>query len=256
MVDGIELLRLITEDVRWRLLEELSRSDRTVQELVDHVEEPQNLVSYHLGRLRKAGVVHERRSSADGRDVYYRLDLERFTAAVCRPASAIQPSFARLEPSRTAAAAAGPKRTVLFVCTGNSTRSQMAEAFMRRLSREVHASSAGTKPRPVHPMTVRVLQELGARSRGLRSKPVEQLSGRRFDYLVTLCDRAREVCRDDLVDAEEVLHWSIPDPASSKGSEDFRYQVFREVALDISGRVRQLMARIRQDRPAAIGDAA
>jgi protein-tyrosine-phosphatase len=243
---GVELLRLVADSVRWRLLEELSRSDRRVQELVELVGGPQNLVSYHLGRLRKAGLVRERRSSADARDVYYRVDLDRFTAAVCDAASAIQPTFARGRPP-----GAGPDRAtalgrrVLFVCTGNSTRSQMAEAYARRVGGgRLRASSAGIRPRSVHPLALRALEELGLDTHGLRSKPLEAVAGGRFDCLVTLCDRAREACPDDLVEAAEAVHWSIPDPAELEGPDEVVYAAFQETALDIGGRVRHLLARL------------
>jgi ArsR family transcriptional regulator, arsenate/arsenite/antimonite-responsive transcriptional repressor / arsenate reductase (thioredoxin) len=258
-VSSVELLRLVTDGVRWRLLEELSRSDRRVQELVELVGGPQNLVSYHLGRLRKAGLVRERRSSADARDVYYRVDLDRFTAVVCDAASAVQPTLALGRP-----AGAGPDRAtppgqrVLFVCTGNSTRSQMAEAFARRLGAgRVRPSSAGVRPRPVHPLALRALEELGLDTRGLRSKPLGAVADGRFDCLVTLCDRAREACPDDLVDAAEAVHWSIPDPAEVEGPDDVAYVAFQETAVDIGGRVRHLLARLGRERsevPSAAAD--
>jgi protein-tyrosine-phosphatase len=244
---SIELLRLVVDGARWRLLEELSRSDRRVQELVELVGGPQNLVSYHLGRLRRAGLVRERRSSADARDVYYRVDLDRFTAAVCDAASAIRPTLAPGRPAGAAPdrAAAAPGRRVLFVCTGNSTRSQIAEAYARRLGGgRLRATSAGIRPRPVHPLALKALEELGLDTRGLRSKPLEAVAGGTFDCLVTLCDRAREACPDDLVEAAEAVHWSIPDPAEAEGPDEVVYAGFQETAVDIGGRVRHLLARL------------
>src|SRR5436190_3641733 len=120
------LLRLLGNEVRWRLVAALASSDRRVNELVQAVGELPNLVSYHLGQLRSARMVSERRSSADARDVYYSLELERLRAAFERCAGAIHPG---LWPAAPDAAPGAPSRVgrapsrVLFLCTHNSARS-------------------------------------------------------------------------------------------------------------------------------------
>jgi protein-tyrosine-phosphatase len=102
---------------------------------------------------------------------------------------------------------------VLFLCTGNSARSQMAEALCETLSHgALTAASAGSRPKPLHPGAVRVMRERGIDIAGRRSKHLDELAGHRFDYVISLCDRVREVC-PDFPGAPELIHWSIPDPA-------------------------------------------
>ncbi len=140
----------------------------------------------------------------------------------------------------------GPIR-VLFVCTGNSARSVMAEALLRHHGGdrfEVH--SAGTEPRGVNPMTLRVLEEAGIDATGARSKSVNEYLGQTFDYVVTVCDEARQVC-PVFPGVHESLHWGYEDPAEAVGNEEERLAVFRKVFIQIGERVRQfatLTARV------------
>src|SRR4029077_11660135 len=102
---------------------------------------------------------------------------------------------------------------VLFLCTGNSARSQMAEALAERQSDgAVSAASAGSHPKPLHPNAVRVMRTRGIDLAGRRSKHLSEFSGERFDYVISLCDRVREVCPEFPVGPEHI-HCSVPDPA-------------------------------------------
>ena len=149
-------LQLAGHPLRWRLLGELARCDRTVRELCGLVEEPQNLVSYHLGKLRRAELVASRRSSADGRDTYYRADLAQVAGQLTATGTALHPAL-RLVAAQRPRADIGPVR-VLFLCSGNSARSQMAEALANERSGGVlEARSAGLRPKPLHPNAVRVM---------------------------------------------------------------------------------------------------
>ena len=132
----------------------------------------------------------------------------------------------------------GPIR-VLFVCTGNSARSIMAETLLRHHGRaRFDVYSAGTVPRGVNPLTLRVLADAGIDTAGVRSKSVNEYLDQEFDYVVTVCDEARQVC-PVFPGVHESLHWGYEDPAEAVGSEDARLAVFRRVFIQIGERVRQ-----------------
>lgn len=136
------------------------------------------------------------------------------------------------------AAEGSPAIRVIFVCTGNSARSQMAEALLRRDGGPAfEVVSAGVDPRGVHPMTVEVLAGVGIDIGDARSKSVADFVGQRFDYVITVCDRARESC-PYFPGGRQTLHWGFDDPADATGSEAERRAVFRRVLGEISGRIR------------------
>ena len=135
---------------------------------------------------------------------------------------------------------------VLFVCTGNSARSIMAEALLRRHGGDrFDVSSAGTQPRGVNPLTLRVLEEAGIDASGARSKSVEEFLGQRFDYVITVCDQARESC-PVFPGVHESLHWGYEDPAEATGSDEERLRVFRRVLAAMGERVQQFAVIARR----------
>jgi ArsR family transcriptional regulator, arsenate/arsenite/antimonite-responsive transcriptional repressor / arsenate reductase (thioredoxin) len=243
------VLRLVGHSVRWRLLHELARSDRRVRELVDATQEPQSLVSYHLGRLRAAGIVTARRSSFDGRDAYYTLDLEHCGALLVDAGTALHPAL-RLGPPAGAERRRARQRSVLFLCTGNSARSQIAEALLRQIGGDgIEAFSAGSAPKALHPNAVRVMRERGIDISTRRPKHFDALNRGRFDYVISLCDRVREVC-PDFGGGPEVMHWSIADPAAEPGSNATTYPAFKRTAAELERRIRALLLRISDDEEA------
>lgn len=241
------VLRLVGHPLRWRLLRELAYSDRRVQELRALVEEPQSLVSYHLGQLRQAGLVRVNRSSFDGRQTYYCVDLPRCAELLAGAGGALHPGLRLIAgPARPAQSRRPPTR-VLFLCTGNSARSQMAEALLdRRAGGAVVAASAGSHPKPMHPDTVRVMRAYGIDLTGRPSKHVSEFAGHRFDYVVSLCDRVREVC-PPVPGSPETIHWSIPDPAAAGESDT--YPAFERTAAELETRIGFLVQLIDQTEP-------
>jgi arsenate reductase (thioredoxin) len=127
---------------------------------------------------------------------------------------------------------------VLFVCTGNSARSQIAEAVLGRLGGsdfEVH--SAGTEPKGVNPDTIRVLADAGIDWSTARSKPVEAFLGQSFDYVVTVCDRARQSC-PVFPGGGNSLHWGLEDPAEVEGTDAERLSAFQQTYVELNQRIR------------------
>ena len=135
---------------------------------------------------------------------------------------------------------------VLFVCTGNSARSVMAEALLRRHGGDRFAvHSAGTEPKGINPLTLRVLAEAGIDASWARSKSVTESLGASFDYVITVCDEARESC-PVFPGVHESLHWGYEDPAGAEGDDDARMAVFRRVFSQLDERIAQFAAATRR----------
>jgi protein-tyrosine-phosphatase/DNA-binding transcriptional ArsR family regulator len=237
-------VRLAAHQLRWKLLTALADSDLRVRELVEQVDEPQSLVSYHLRLLREGGLVTAGRSSFDGRDSYHHLDLDRCAGALAETGAALHPTLRAGAASPAAVRRPGPRRAaVLFVCTGNSGRSPIAEALLRHYAAgSVSVASAGTRPRPhLHPATVRVLNdEFGIDTAPQQPRGLDTLTRRRFDQVITLCDKARETSLD-FPHHPRRSHWSIPDPAAAGSTEKAVYAAFQRTAAEIDTRVRHLL---------------
>jgi ArsR family transcriptional regulator, arsenate/arsenite/antimonite-responsive transcriptional repressor / arsenate reductase (thioredoxin) len=217
--------------MRWAILRELARSDLRVRELTAALDERQSLVSYHLSRLRSNGLVATRRSSYDGRDTYYRVDLARCRDLFADTGAALHPALRLVAPP---APPQTDRARVLFLCTGNSGRSLIAEGLLRQMAPDrAEAFSAGSHPKPVHPEAVRAMSERGIDSSGAHSKHLSVFETDRFDYVVSLCDRVREVC-PEFPGSPNTAHWSVPDPAGEPEGSG----AFARVADELAERIR------------------
>lgn len=229
------LLRLLADETRWRLVEALRHGDGQVSDLAEQLGLPHNLVSYHLGVLRQAGMAVLHRSEADGRVQYYGLDR-----------AVIQRAYEQLGrglPRLISPPADLPPATVLFLSFQNRVRSQIAEAWLRHLSRgRVAARSAGIAPDALHPLAVQVMAETGIDIGYQQAKGLAAVRALHIDVLVTLCDRSREQSRD-LLHAPVQLHWSIPDPERAAGDED-PLPAIRAVSDQLRARVQGLLAAL------------
>jgi protein-tyrosine-phosphatase len=239
-------VRLVGHPVRWRLLEALVESDRAVRELTQLVDVPQNLVSYHLRQLRDGGLVSARRSSADGRDSYYAIDLARCRDELQGVGGALHPGLWLVPSGEDLARPAGRRARVLFLCTGNSARSQIAEALLvQRSGGAVDAESAGSKPKELHPNAVRVMRKRGIDISRNRTKRLDEFAAQRFDAVITLCDRVREVC-PEFPSHPRLAHWSIPDPALAGTTNRATYAAFERVAVELETRIDFLLYQLHR----------
>ena len=126
---------------------------------------------------------------------------------------------------------------VLFVCTGNSARSIMAEALLRHHGGDANeVYSAGTEPRGINPLTLRTLEAAGLDASWARSKSVTEFLGQPFEYVITVCDQARQSC-PVFPGVHESLHWGYEDPAAAEGTEEERLEVFRRVFIGLGQRI-------------------
>jgi ArsR family transcriptional regulator, arsenate/arsenite/antimonite-responsive transcriptional repressor / arsenate reductase (thioredoxin) len=248
-VEPPRFLQLAAHPVRWRLLRELAWSDRAVWELTQLLDAPQSLVSYHLRQLRAGGLVSSRRSSADGRDSYYAIDFVHCAARLQAAGGALHPGLSLVPASPTVRPAGGRSRRahrVLFLCTGNSARSQIAEALLEQLSEgTVRAASAGSNPKPLHPQAVKVMERRGIDISGNRTKHLDEFVSQGFEFVVTLCDRVREVC-PEFPARPNLLHWSVPDPSTAGLDRRATARAFEDTASELETRIRFFLALLRQ----------
>jgi len=208
-------------------------------------------VSYHLKQLRDQHLVTERRSSADGRDVYYSLDLDLLRTRYLATGAALHPALTIGDSATTVDAPASharPVTRVLFLCTHNSARSQMAEGILRHFGGgRVTAFSAGSQPAEVHPDAVRAMAAIGIDISQQQSKHLDTFADQSFDYIITVCDRVREVCPIYPSDPEQI-HWSFADPAAVEDPVA-RERAFQQTAQQLVTRTHHLLTLLeRQPR--------
>lgn len=227
-----ELIKLLANEVRWALIQALKISDQRVHELVTATGQPINLVSYHLKKMRDDQLVTTRRSEADGRDIYYTLELARLRQQFIEAAHAVHPALL----AELSAPLHSDQWRVLFVCTHNSARSQMAEALLRHLSKgRIEVMSAGSHPTAIHPDAITTMSRWGIDIRHQRSQAIDALGDNPFDYVITVCDRARETC-PIFPKQNRLLHWGLPDPVRISDDQQ-RATAFENTAQQLKTRI-------------------
>jgi ArsR family transcriptional regulator, arsenate/arsenite/antimonite-responsive transcriptional repressor / arsenate reductase (thioredoxin) len=232
-----DFIRLLAPDLRWQIVQTLKRGDHRVNELVAALDQPKNVVSYHLKQLREEAIITYRRSDADRRDYYYSLNVPRLTALYQQAGQEL--NIAVADESRDYQWI--PPVRVLVLCTRNSARSQIAEGLLRHLGGEnVQVFSAGSEPSGVHPLAVKVMDERGIDIRHQVSNHLDDFAHLVFDYVITVCDHVREVC-PTFPNVQE-QHWSFPDPVIA--DEDEQLNAFRQTTDGLTERIRYFMTII------------
>lgn len=232
------LFTLLGEPLRWRIVRALVRSDWLIQELAGQLKQPLNLVSYHLRRLREAGLITERRSSLDGRATYCSLDVTRLADLYRAAGQALDPALL-LKPNRPQTR----QLRVLFLCTHNAARSQMAEGLLRdAIGGRWLVASAGSQPSGVHPLAIKTLAQRGIDIRHQTSKDPAALDVREYDVVISLCDRVRAE-RIRFPNRPQRAHWSLPDPLGAP--RRMQAKVFRQTADDLAQRIQWFLERER-----------
>ncbi len=228
------LIKLLANDLRWGLLKALTTGDLQVNELVAQVQQPMNLVSYHLKKMRDDSLVTTRRSDADGRDVYYSLDLNRLHQMYAEAGALLHPAIGINLPAVNVSRL--QHQRVLFVCTHNSARSQMAEGLLRHLSQGyVDVLSAGSQPTAIHPDAIGTMNTLDIDISHQRPRSLTDVEGQSFDYVITVCDKAREVCPTFPGYGRQV-HWGFPDPVVIQNDAQ-RRAAFERTARQLKSRI-------------------
>jgi arsenate reductase len=182
-------------------------------------------------------------------------DLELTIQAAGRARLSTEANAMSTESASTESTGLAPIR-VLFVCTGNSARSQIAEALLADFGgADFAVLSAGTEPGKVNPFAIRVLDEIGIDWSGARSKSVTEFMGQPFDYVVTVCDRARQTC-PVFPGNHNTLHWGLDDPAEVEGTDQAKLEAFRRTRTEVSTRLRPFVELARRARVAGAGASA
>ncbi|MFP4322725.1 MAG: ArsR family transcriptional regulator [Anaerolineales bacterium] len=236
-----DFIKLLAPDLRWQIVQTLKRGDYRVSELVAALGRPKNLLSYHLKQLRAEAIITYRRSDADRRDYYYSLNIPRLQALYRQAGQELNIRVADASPIYRWT----PPVRVLYLCTRNSARSQMAEGLLRHMGGEnVRVYSAGSEPAFVHPLAVQVMSERGIDIHHHESNHLDEFVGQAFDYVITVCDHVREVCPTFPGVLEH--HWSFADPAIV--DETSQLDAFRQTAEGLAERIAYFMALIDTER--------
>lgn len=240
--DVLSFFRVLADETRLTIVRLLTFTDLRAGELVERLHLPQNAVSYHLKQLRVLGLLRDRRSALDARDVYYSVDLERLRLLYAAVGDALHPAVTAQEREPGARPTLSRPLRILFLCTHNRARSQLAEGLARYLGGDqVEVVSAGNHPTEVHPLTREMLSELGIDTSRQYAKHMDQFVGQQFDYIITTCDLVRGHCPTFPGDPQRI-HWSFEDPSIVAGDDAAQRTAFRIARRELLTRVRFLLS--------------
>lgn len=243
-----QLMTLLADPVGWSIVVRLTRSDEHQRALAATLQQPPEKVSDLLATLSEQGLVHQRQSDVSPDDTFYRLDLEALREAFSSIGTAIHPVVGGKDKT-TGDELPITKPRVLFLCTGNSARSQIAEGLMRHLSKNrIEVFSAGSQPSQIHPMAIEVMDHVGIDIRQQRSKHLDEFSDQKFDYVITVCDQQREVCPIFPGDPQR-LHWSFSDPVAEP--HNVQDHAFKSTANQLRQLIRHFLILLEKKEQSA-----
>lgn len=244
-----DFLKVVAHETRWRILTHLASSEYSVAELAIALREAPSLVADHVQMLHDRGLITQRRSLSDEHIRYYSFNLEAVRTQYFQIGEALHPAlFSSSQFPRVPVTPSPKPARVLFLCTENSARSQMAEALLTSISHgTVEAVSAGSHPTQIHPYALRALAAVGIDISQKKSRHVDQFVDQTFDRVITLCDRMHESC-PHVLDDTNALHWGFPDPALVQGTEEQRYRAFEQTGLQLATRIRYLLIFLEREK--------
>ena len=247
-IQAVRTLSALAQESRlqvFRVLARVAPEGLPAGTLADELGVPPSTLSFHLDHLLSAGLVRRER---DGRSLVYSLDVGAVNDLIwflgedaCQGnvALAVDP-LARIRERTDAARAPTGRPRVLFLCSRNSARSQMAEAILRREAGDrVEVHSCGLRPAPIHPLTLRVMEEAGLDVSPLRSKDLGDFLGKvSIHHAIIVCEAANAHCPKLHPFALHLHHWPFPDPVAVEGTGEERLAAFRNVRDAIEERIR------------------
>jgi ArsR family transcriptional regulator, arsenate/arsenite/antimonite-responsive transcriptional repressor / arsenate reductase (thioredoxin) len=239
-----QLLSLLADSTGWKIVTKLAHSDESQHSLASATGGPLEEVQRHLAVLQEMTLVSERPSDANPDETFYRLELTALRDALNAVGRAIHPVVGGID-AVTPDTLPPSKPRVLFLCTGNSARSQMAEGMLRYYGQgKVEVFSAGTQPSTVHPQAVKTMDRMGIDIHQQRSKHLDEFQNQQFDHIITVCDRQREVC-PVFPGNPDAIHWSFPDPAAVEPA-DVQEHVFRSIANQLRNLTRYFLIALQR----------
>lgn len=246
------VIKALANDIRWQLVQLLSHSDRTTHELSQRLNVPDNQVTHHMTTLIQAGLAKQRRSSVNELEVYYSVDLPVLAHAFRQASENLHPALLSKEQPETAASKLNRPLRLLFLCTHNSARSQMAEGLARHFGNgRIEAFSAGTESTFIKPEAIEAMRQRGIDITSQQSEVLTKYLNDDFDYVITVCDSAKETC-PYFSGGKHQIHWSFADPSDEPDPQK-RQVAFNRTARELATRIQFLimMAARTQGTPAA-----
>jgi ArsR family transcriptional regulator, arsenate/arsenite/antimonite-responsive transcriptional repressor / arsenate reductase (thioredoxin) len=244
------VIKALANDARWELVHILSRGDHTDTELAKMLDLPRNQITHHMTHLREAGIVTERRSNTNPDEVYYSVSLQELANAFRTAAERLHPALLTQAPLEEVTTTIEEPLRILFLCTHNSARSQMAEGLARHLGNgRVEAFSAGTEATFIKPEAIEAMRQRGIDISGQESELLTTYLDEDFDYVITVCDAARESC-PFFPGGKRQIHWSFADPSDVEDPTQ-RQAAFNRTARELGNRIQFLIMLAARQREAA-----